>query len=332
MRDQDIMAKPRQCVDFQINLLRDLADVVRQQLAVAGHDVASVVDDDLKALVFWHKWNRYKIPSRPRIVLKASGFDSLGHEVGLSRLEAAIQQGQDLSGYMTSRLSDITASDGLLDHWDIYHFHLGTEDDPRTGGVKRTRDILLCRIDQNHAYFIKVAPHGSGSPPPWYQQELIDIIHRNWPQSIEYARLRGVTGISPNYNDDDARELRNANVITFVQVEDGTVYMPPGMGTTGDGTHTDDLTFADNASRSVAQIEKYIVDGYASIKDNARCLGFHFREPVSFVLGAVQLGNYWDVREVQTGYRFRVVVQRFRPIKWKAKMSARLVGNGGGFA
>ena len=293
-------------MDIKINLLRDLADAVRQQMALSGYDVASVENDDPKALIAWHKLSRYKIARKPRLVFKADGFDPLGHEVGLSKLEEAIRNGDDLSIYMTSRLSEVTARDGLFDHWGICHFHLGTEIDSRTGRIKRTRDILLCRIDDNHAYFIKVAPHGSDAPAPWYQQELLEILHNNWPWSIEFARVKGATDVKHEFNDDEIRRLRDVNVTVLLKVADGVVYVEPGMGTTGDGTHIDDLTFANRVSRAIGQIEKHIVEDYASVKDKARRLGYHLKKPVSLELRAAQFGVHWDIIEPQTNYWFRI--------------------------
>ena len=264
------------------------------------------VDDDRKTLTAWNKIGRYEIPFKPREVLIARGFESFGHDAGLMNLRGAVERGDDLRVYMTSTIYDLSSHDGLFDHWDIRHFHLGAEIDPSTGRIKRTRHILLCRVDYDYAYFLKVVPHGRNSPAPWYEQNLIDIVHRNWPWSIEHARLRGVSDISPKYDDYDTKQLRMANVSAFVQANDGTAYMPPGMGTTGDGTHIYDLMFANRISRTVARVEKHILENFIVINDNAKRLGYHFREPVSFALWEVQFGDHWDILETHANYRFRI--------------------------
>ena len=134
-------------------------------MSEAGYNVASIENDDRKALTLWHKLGRYEIPRKPRQVLTARGFDALGHEADLMNLQHAVKRGDDLNVYMTSRIADVTNRDGLLDHWDIRHFHLGTELDPRTGRIKRTRHILLSRVDYDYAYFLKVVPHGPKLKP-----------------------------------------------------------------------------------------------------------------------------------------------------------------------
>ena len=294
-------------MEIHMDLMADLGEFAKGVMSDSGWDIAHVETNDHRALVAYAKLKRYFISLRPRTVLKSSQFDPLGHEAGIGRLEYAVRSGQDLNVYMTSRFDDITASDGLLDHWGICHFHLGTEIDPATGRISRTRHILFALINDSHAYFIKVGAHGRDSRYVWYQQEMIETIHRNWPEAIEPFRTAGVTGISPKYDDPvDVKSLRDANLLTLLQVDDGTVYIGPGMGTTGDGTHIQDLQFADAMSRAVKQVEKHILDDYPLIRDNARRLGYHFKEPVTFRLKNARLHADWEIVETSTGYLFRV--------------------------
>ena len=36
--------------------------------------------------------------------------------------------------------------------------------------IRRTGDILLCRVDDSYAYFIKVLPYGRNVSAPWYRK------------------------------------------------------------------------------------------------------------------------------------------------------------------
>ena len=288
-------------MDVQMNLFSDVADGVRRVMSDAGYDVTSIEADDHKALVVYFKWNRYVVAPKPRKVLKARAFDPVGHTTGVAMLENAIVNGEDLSVYMTKNVADIGAEDPLLDHWGIHHFHLGTELDPRHGIMRRTNHLLFCRIDENHAYFIKVSPHGS-----WYQQELLEILHQNWPWSIDFARVKGATDVEHKFNDDEIKRLRDANVTVLLKVADGAIYVEPGMGTTGDGTNAIDLMDADRVRRTARHIESRIIDNFAEIKNNARLQGRHFGTTVSFALWEAQFGSHWDVLETGTRYRFRV--------------------------
>lgn len=298
-------------LEIEMNLLRDLGTLVRHSLARAGYDVSPIETDDHRlALVTWNKVNRYAIKPLPRQVLKARGFNPQGHEVGIALLENAIRNGDPLQRHMTKRVADIVARDGLLDHWDVHHLHLGTEIDQKSGLIKRTNHILLCRFDDERAYFIMVTPHGARTPNTWYQQEILEIIHNNWPESIGSARVPGVSKVSPNFDDDGIKKLRQVHLNTLLQVSDGTVYAEPGFGTTGDGTNVDDLMRANMVVHAARRTEAHIVDELPQIREYARCQGYHFKSPATFVLQNVRFHNrwhidYWEILERRTGYWFR---------------------------
>lgn len=299
-------------MEIEIDLLRDLGVLVRQSLTEAGYDVSPIETDDHQlALVTWNKVNRYAIKPQPRQVLKARGFSAQGHEAGIEILENAIRKGDTLHRHMTKRVADIVARDGLLDDWDIHHLHLGTEIDKNSGLIERTNHILLCRFDDECAYFIMVAPHGARAPNTWYRQEMLEIIHNNWPESIDSARIPGVSEITPKFDDDGIKNLRQVHGNALLQVSDGTVYIGPGLGTTGNGTNVIDLLSANRVVHAAKRIEARIADELPQIRENARRQGYHFKSPVAFVLWNIRFHNhwhidYWEILERRTGYWFRL--------------------------
>ena len=147
---------------------------------------------------------------------------------------------------------------------------------------------------------------------PWYRKELIEIIHKNWPKSIRHALAIGVTGTSPKLNDQEVAELRKSGNITLhLEMSDGTVYVPPGVGNTlglvaTDGSSVNDTRFADEVHRLTKLVEKRIIEDYPRTYENARQLGYHFKNNVSFVLSGTQLGVYWDILEPNSRFRFRI--------------------------
>ena len=299
-------------MEIKIDLYRDFADAVRHQMASEGYDIESIKGDDEAAVRSYARLDRRTIAPRPREILKASNFDPSIHEVGIAKLETAIRNGESLKPYMSKTIIDAGYHDSLLDHWGIFHFHLGTELEEGGSFVERTRDVLLCRVDDSHAYFIKVVPHGRNVPPPWYEKELIEIIHNNWPESIRHALAVGVTGLSPTLNDQEVAELRRkTNIVLFLEMSDGTVYMPPGVGNTlgivaTDGSSVNDTRFADWLHELTKLVEERIRNDYRRIHDNARKLGYQFIEPVSFVLAHTQPRVYWDILEPDSRFQFRL--------------------------
>ena len=295
-----------------MNLYRDLADAIRRGLKSDGYDVTSVEDDDEATVRLYSRLTRRSVESHPRRIRKADDFDPSGHASGIAKLEGAIRNGENLAPYMSKTIADIDAQDSLLDNWGIYHFHLGTDLEDNGKFVRRTRDILLCRIDDTCVYFIKVLPHGHDASAPWYKKELIEIIHENWPESIRHALANGVTGLSPRLNDQQVAELRRkANLVLLLEMADGTVYMPPGVGKTlglvaTDGSNVNDTRFADEVYRLTKLVEQRINEDYPRIYDNARQLGYHLKQPVSFLLSQTHPDVYWDILEPSSHFRFRV--------------------------
>ena len=245
---------------IRMNLFRDFANSIRNNMGSNGYDISSVNDDDEAALRLYASLSRRIIAPKPRQILKASNFDPSNYEDGIARLEKAIRNGESLVPYMSTKINDMGFHDSLLDTWGIYHFHLGTELPENGHFIKRTRDVLLCRIDNCFAYFIKILPHGRNTPAPWYKKELIEIIHKNWPQSIKHALAVGATEISPSFNDQEIAELRRYNIAVFLKMSDGTIYMAPGVGNTlglvtGDGSNVNDMRFADKIKYMVEWVE-----------------------------------------------------------------------------
>ena len=194
--------------EIKINLYRDFADAIRHKMESDGYHISSVNDDDEAAMRIYAKLNRRIIEPLPRQILEASNFDPSSYQSGIAKLENAIRNGESLSPYMSKTITEAGFRDSMLDHWGIYHFHLGTELEESGNFMRRTKDILLCRVDDRYAYFIKVLPHGRNVSAPWYEKELIEIIHDNWPESIRHALAIGVTAISPRLNDQEIAELR----------------------------------------------------------------------------------------------------------------------------
>ena len=263
---------------YDISLFKDFADTVRLSLRTQGHDVSQVQDDDHAAVMLYFKVERYEIKALPRSIRKPVEFNCPPeHLAGLGGLEQAILTGADLRPYRSKNTQNTEFQDGLLDHWNIHHFHLGSrpEDD---GFVERTNDLLFCLIEGSCAYFIKIASHDSS---PWVKKELITIIHQNWPEVLDNSRVRGVSSLETELQDDDLAKLRKASLATILDMEDGTFYIEPGIGRTMGGLHAQDLMRADDIRRITRRVEGVISETWAEISGNARKLGYHFKTPVS---------------------------------------------------
>ena len=303
-------------MEVKINLFKDYADAARYEMKRLGFDgLQSVADDDHAAVKLFSKLNRRIIQPVPRQVLKARDFNCPPrYENGINQLENTLRKGQDVTPYMTRRFYDATFDDGLLDHWGIHHFHLGIglKDDGRF--INDTEHIVLCRIDDAQAFFITVAPHGGHIPdPPWYKQELVEIIHANWPDSIKTMRLHSGNGDSLDHS--QVRRIRAKKGNFAPRMQDGTVYMPLGYGTVVNGSNIRDVAFADEVEDNAELIEKRVIDFYPQMREQAKLQGYRLEEPVSFSLLQASADGYWDIGDLKSGYRSRFLLYRKRGTK-----------------
>ena len=275
-----------------IDLWRDIVSGCEADLTQRGHSVADL--DDWHCVRTFLNAERRRFPARPRQVYKSRQFTCpSAHSQALADIEGKIQAGEDLAPYLSRRTGNPRDSDALLNHWGIFHLHLGTtmEDD---GFVARTNHLLFCKFTHQGAYLIDVHPHQDA----WPRTEMMRIIHDNWPETIAHWRARGVTGDS--LSDSKVAKLRASNLNHVLKMPDGVVYFAPGGGTTSAGSNPVDTLVVDCLKDWSARESQRIIDDWSHIRDRVRAEEVDFVEPVNFVL-------WYDGAE----YRALEAVQRF---------------------
>ena len=148
------------------------------------------------------------------------------------RLRQLLVDGDNVNGLLTRNIGRAAALDGLLWHYGMHHFHLGRETD-KDGFVQRSDHLLLAVVAPMDAYFVDVRPH----PPPrgigWVSQDLLRIVHSNWPKLIEVNVLHGISG--DDLTDEEMQVLRRKNVNYAMNI-DGKAIAPLLGGMAGDGS------------------------------------------------------------------------------------------------
>ena len=123
--------------------------------------------------------------------------------------------------------------DGLLWDYAMHHLHLSRDVD-KSGFVKRSDWLLFAIVADQDVFFIDVRKHKDPERQgfEWVRQDLLDIVHNNWPELTESRLLHGVTG--SEVTNAEKLELRRKNVNLAHKVG-GRVIAPLGFGTAGDG-------------------------------------------------------------------------------------------------
>ncbi|MFJ8267239.1 hypothetical protein [Peribacillus asahii] len=263
--------------DLKIDFKRDWIAFLERMLIKEGYN-----REDISSDVRFQYFNfvRRLISPLPRKVLISKEFycpEEL--KEGLDIIIEKIQKGVNLKPHLSKNILNLNYHDDLLNDWGIHHLHLGTTID-KSGFSNRTGPVLFVRFDNKHAYIINAMKHGS-----WAKQEMIRIIHNNWPKSIESFQLNGVTAASPALTDKQYKEARRSRSIVLVEAEKGAVYGPLGMGYATSGHSVEVTRTCDFFAIRLREYEKYIKENIGSLVRRMRGKGIEIRGNLNFLLG-----------------------------------------------
>ncbi|WP_197414478.1 hypothetical protein [Bacillus sp. FJAT-29937] len=262
--------------EFEMDFYSDWISHLRNFLNQFGYIPATEEKD--VSLQYFNLVRRLVRPI-PRKILIAKEFKCPASlQLGLEIVKEKIEKGIDLRPHLSRRISDLNYDDDLLNDWDIYHLHLSTALDT-DGFMKRTGPVLFVRFDEDNAYFINVLGHGN-----WTNQEMIRIIHRNWPKSIERFRIQGLVGLEKPVTDEDIKSFRSAHVNSFIEPEPGVIYGPPGMGLTTGGIGFEVVRASEVYAMIMRDYETIIKENIDEIEKKAKDEGRELGKRLSFIL------------------------------------------------
>lgn len=213
----------------------------------------------------YHKAMKKLIPVHPRKVHYSKEFSCPDEcKVALDKIVSAIESGKNLLPYMSKQVIRPSKNDGLLNDWNIHHFHLNEDFEKDTIFIKRSDWLLLAFVSDDAVYCINIYPHKK--PYLWTHIKLIEIIHNNWPELIEKNRINGMIGLAEKFNDRSYSEIRKANAITMLELGENQVYAMIGGGYSSDGSSTEAVTASDYWHNYIRKIEMYIRDEHQNFK------------------------------------------------------------------
>ncbi len=285
--------------DIEIDLYGDWVKYLRNELSGFGY---SDIPPNNEAVVHTYlNLVRRLIQPIPRMVLKSSEFACPPqYQQGLADVERQISHGRDLRPYLSKELTNPRYNDHFLNDWGIHHLHLGHTLEPDGRFMVRSGPVLCCRFEKAVAYFIQVISHGE-----WAKQELVAILHRNWPESIKQFRLKTVTGMAVKLTDQDIRCLRRKNVNTVVDIGNGVMYGQIGGGFTASGISVDVVMKADYYKMKFQQMQTDVIDNIADIARAGKAKGVFLPNTPQFRLA--MKGN--QVFAVEVNCRLEVFLE-----------------------
>ncbi len=198
--------------DIQVDFFHDWTQLLREELRRLGYNIdPSESDDGVCEKYFNVVWRLVRM--QPRTVHVAREFKCPPkHQAAIDVICNKVISGADLNPYLSRYLPRADYNDLLLNDWDIYHFHLGLSFDRSDRLLLRgTKHLLFARVTDRDFYAIDVRDHRS-----FEQQDLLEIVHDNWPGAIQQYRIGAGTVEVSITEPSERKQLRRAGVSALV--------------------------------------------------------------------------------------------------------------------
>jgi hypothetical protein len=231
------------------DLLGDLRQELAHRLRSEGYDVP----DDEEDVVRWYFTTRARrIPRQRRNVLLSTELRardmSADEAAALRRVESFTRDGKNLNPFLSRRRLMANFNDRLFVSWRIHHFHLGRPSGQHVAGTGR---LLFARVESTTVYFIDLRDHDA-----FASQDLLRIVHANWPHLESHQLLRGIRGprFPPELSEKDRKRARDAGVTVLDQIG-RHVFGPSGGGLATDGSSIAATAASDRLTQRVRDIQ-----------------------------------------------------------------------------
>ena len=246
-------------MQMEMDFVTDVRVMFAADLQAANYPLPATTGDryrDAHCILVDH-WNARvrRIEARPRAVhwsreLRArEATIAPAIRAGLTMAVTELESGASLQPRLSRSLNNREFNDLMLHDFGLHHLHLGTTLD-RTRLITRTGDLLVVLVRPDDVYLVDVRAHGC-----WAQQDLIEIIHRNWPIVLAPFRLNIEPSDSPVTSEQRAN-LRQRRMNAAVEMPDGVVYAGIGGGFVRSRANLDAVRWADITLRMAQEIEK----------------------------------------------------------------------------
>ncbi len=136
----------------------------------------------------------------------------------------------NLNSYLSTKIFSPNYYDVLLNDWGIYHLHLSNKSHAKNlFFYKRSDYLLFVFIEGMGVYFLDIQKHKKENV--FQRQELLEIMHNNWPRLLEKNRLNLDAEYCNKFTNKEIERFRK-NGVNVLQNIGGKVILPLGGGYT----------------------------------------------------------------------------------------------------
>lgn len=250
-----------------------------------------------------------RIAATPRKVLVSDTFHCPAeHLQGWEQIRRSVIEGEDLNPYLSKLIGKVKKTDLLLSDWGVHHLHLGTVLEGQY--MARTGPLLFARVTEKVLYAIDIYTHDD-----FADADIVEVIHRNWPKSIEHWILRGIQ--TRGLTSDQRKVLRKKRYNSFVQTTDGTTYAPIGGGYVFSGHSIHAITEMDKEHHLLESLEQLVSDLIPALLPELEQRGYQIGTEAKVKLLLTDLAYFAHFTE----YGIATELQKRRPGPWSAAVS-----------
>jgi hypothetical protein len=258
--------------DFFTDWVNILKDILTNHW---GYDISNVPEDELPFVYFNAEKRRPDL--RKRNIKLSDCFvcpENLKH--GWEKLKSSIESGEDITPNLSKLINKLNNKDSMLNDWGVHHFHLGEV--MKGDFIERTGPLLFALVTKDTFYVINIFNHGA-----WADQEIIEVIHRNWSDVVKQYQLRGVLSAT-EITEEQRLTLRAKNGNSFVTVNDGTVYAPIGGGVVGSGYNFQAIMTTERQRSTLKTLEEHLQSQLVNLKDTLVNHGYSDEDEIEATL------------------------------------------------
>ena len=279
-----------------MDLVSDLKDSIRTVLEDWGFTYDKKSDDPRKlATQYFYAAYRMIPPVSRSVHLSAEIRDSL-RKLSDRRtrlvdvIKRRFEKGESVSRFLSEEAQNTFYNDRIFNDYGIHHFHLEDKVHKRKPHlVARSDYLLFAMVTESDVYFVDVARHPRNAVADdygWVRQELLQIIHTNWPNLLKPFEMHGVKGTV--ITDAQKKELRRKNTNLTSQVGDVAVFSPGG-GVMSDGTNAKCKFLGMKLIHEVEVCQEYLANQPEEIRKALRKEGKSVTGAMKFKLAHVTL-------------------------------------------
>ena len=279
-----------------MNFESDLVDIIKDYFSSEGISYEYPKDTRDLTLRYCETRIRRIVPAPRTVYFSNEIHDSLGKLLretnsgqSLRAREAwgtvfylrhLLAEGSPVTPFLSQSTLSSDTHDGLLWDYGMHHFHLSRTLEP-SGFAERSDYLLFAAVSDSDAFFVDVRRHHDPKGLQWVRQDLLGIMHSNWPEILDPYILRGVNGSS--VTDEQKKELRrkNANLVPALGQH---AIAPLGGGTMADGSSLRCRYWADKLIHEIRQHESYFYAQPSELRTGLEAKGIAISHKMEFQL------------------------------------------------